>query len=252
MTRKIFTIIGSCLAVAAMTVFNMPKAEAQTTGTKECRAVDSFAVDSFIEVSGYAEKEVAPDTFYLRVDIRESDSKGRKTVAEQEKEMLRYLKSQGMDVEKQLTRLNLGSNFYSKRTNYATASYSLKLKDTDNVAQIWRGLDQLGLSSVSFVKAECSKLDQIKEEVRRDAVLNAKKQAQIMADALGQTLGPAFYVNGGYSSNASYNVQPRLMMKSMAYSSAENDTIAVEEEEQISFNDIKVNITLTVKFVLNM
>ena len=246
MTRKIFTIIGSCIAVAAMTVFNMPKAEAQTIGTKECRAVDSF-----IEVSGYAEKEVAPDTFYLRIDIRESDSKGRKTVAEQEKEMLKYLKSQGLDVEKQLTRLNLGSNFYSKRTNYATASYSLKLKDTDNVAQIWRGLDQLGLSSVSFVKAECSKLDQIKEEVRRDAVLNAKKQAQIMADALGQTLGPAFYVNGGYSSNASYNVQPRLMMKSMAYST-ENDTIAVEEEEQISFNDIKVNITLTVKFVLNM
>lgn len=205
------------------------------------------AYPSYIEVNGSAEKEVAPDVFYLRIEINEQNSKGKKSVEEQQKSMLSALKSLGIDIEKQLVRTSLSSSFYNRRTNLSTATYQLKVNTAEAVSSVWQRLDGLGISDVSFIKAEYSKIEELKDQVRQEAVRNAKKQAESMAGAIGQTVGKCFYINGGYSGNSVLYAQPRMAAKGMMMD------YAVEEaavEESIEFDNIKVSQNISAKFVL--
>ena len=62
----------------------------------------TFLDQPYIEVTGRAEMEVAPDEIYVRITINEQDSKGKTTVLQQEKDMVRRLKDLGIDVDKKL------------------------------------------------------------------------------------------------------------------------------------------------------
>ena len=62
----------------------------------------TFLDQPYIEVTGRAEMEVAPDEIYVRITINEQDSKGKTTVLQQEKDMVRRLKDLGIDVDEKL------------------------------------------------------------------------------------------------------------------------------------------------------
>lgn len=234
MKNEIYICMIAGLLFAGMTAFN---AKAQN--------VEAFP--SYIEVNGNAEKEVAPDVFYLRIEINEQDSKGKKTVEQQQKNMLSALKALGLDVEKQLVRTSLSSSFYNRKTNLSTATYQLKVNSAESVSSVWQKLDDLGISNVSFIKAEYSKIDELKDEVRQEAVRNAKRQAESMAGAIGQTVGECFYINGGYSGNSVLYAQPRMAAKNMMMDYTESASV---EEEAIEFDNIKVSQNISAKFVL--
>lgn len=209
-----------------------------------CKAQNN---DSFVEVNASAEKEVAPDVFYLRVDIREEDSKGKKTLEQQQKSLLSLLRSMNVNTETQLSRLSLSSAYNTRRNNYAQATYQVKLFDSDTLFKLWQKLDDAGFSSVSFVKAECSTLEQVKDEVRKMAVVNARNQARSMAQAIGQDIGRCFWINGGYASSPVVYAQPRMMMKSNAMDGA----MAEEQEtDTVLFSNVKVTANVSAKFVL--
>lgn len=72
------------------------------------------AFPSYIQVNGRAEKEIAPDEFYLQIIINERDSKGKISVESQQRDMIAALKRAGVDVEKQLKMANLSSEFFKK------------------------------------------------------------------------------------------------------------------------------------------
>ena len=55
----------------------------------------NFIDQPYLEVNGRAEMEVAPDEIYVRITINEQDSKGKVTVLQQEKDMVRRLKDLG-------------------------------------------------------------------------------------------------------------------------------------------------------------
>ena len=50
------------------------------------------AFPSYIQVNGRAEKEIAPDEFYLQIIINERDSKGKISVESQQRDMIAALK----------------------------------------------------------------------------------------------------------------------------------------------------------------
>lgn len=215
------------------------------TGFAKAQTQEAFP--SYVEVNASAEKEVAPDTFYIRIDIDELDSKGKKSLDQMQNDMMKTLRQHGIDTEKQLVRLSLNSSYFNRKNNMASASYQLKLNDAVTVAKVWQSLDALGLSRISFVKAEYSKIDSLRNEARKEAMLNARSQASIMAEAVGQTIGKCFYINGGYSGNSVVYAQPRL--KSMAYM-ADSVNAAPEQEENIQFDNIKITANVSAKFVL--
>ena len=139
------------------------------------------AFPSYIQVNGRAEKEIAPDEFYLQIIINERDSKGKISVESQQRDMIAALKRAGVDVEKQLKMANLSSEFFKKNTSVATAKYQLQLGSSAMVAKVWQALDGLGISNVSILKVSHSKIEQYKAEVRVEAMQNARQSAATLA-----------------------------------------------------------------------
>lgn len=213
-------------------------ANAQTSGEK---------FNSYIEVSGYAEQEVAPDVFYMNIIIDEKDSKGRISLQSQETSMTQALQSLGIDTGSQLKRLSLSSSFYKKKDNLASGTYQLKLNRAEDVSRVWGALDNLGVSDVEFIKAEFSAIDSLRNEVRCRAVKNAREQAESMAGAVGQTIGKCFHIYAGQSGNAVLYAQPR-MTKAVMMDSVNG--LGFNEEESIEFSSIKVAVNVSAKFVL--
>lgn len=208
------------------------------------KAQEIEAYPSYVDASGYAEREVAPDVFYMQVVLNETDSKGRISVESQQRQMLAALRSIGIDTEKQVTRLSLASEYHNRRSNYSAASYQIKLKKAEDVSNVWQKLDEIGVSDVSFTKAEYSGIEALKKEVRQEAVRNAQEIASSMAEAIGQSIGKCFYISSGYSGNTVLYAQPRKSMAMMTM-----DAMAVEEES-IEFDNIKVTVNVSTKFVL--
>ena len=205
------------------------------------------AFPSYIQVNGRAEREIAPDEFYLQIVINERDSKGKVSVESQQRDMIAALKRLGVNVEKQLKVANLSSEFFKKNTSVATAKYQLQLGSSAAVGKVWQALDGLGISNVSILKVSHSQLERYKSEVRVEAMRNAKQNAATLAEAIGQTIGKCFYV---YDSNN--DVMPvfynnmAVMRSAKAFDAAE----AAAEEEPLDFKTIKLQYSVQAKFVL--
>ena len=205
------------------------------------------AFPGYIQVNGRAEREIAPDEFYLQIVINERDSKGKVSVESQQRDMIAALKRLGVNVEKQLKVANLSSEFFKKNTSVATAKYQLQLGSSAEVGKVWQALDGLGISNVSILKVSHSQLERYKSEVRVEAMRNAKQNAATLAEAIGQTIGKCFYV---YDSNN--DVMPvfynnmAVMRSAKAFDAAE----AAAEEEPLDFKTIKLQYSVQAKFVL--
>lgn len=205
------------------------------------------AYPSYIQVTGRAEKELTPDEFYLQIVINERDSKGRISVENQQRDMVAALRKLGVDVEKQLKMANLSSEFFKKNTSVAMAKYQLQLGSSGEVAKVWQTLDGLGISNVSILKVTHSQLDKYKQEVRLEAMRNARESAQEMAGAIGQTIGKCFYI---YDSNS--NVLPVMYDNAVLMRSAKAaaDAESAAGEDPLEFKTIKLEYGVQAKFVL--
>ena len=205
------------------------------------------AFPSYIQVNGRAEKEITPDEFYLQIIINERDSKGKISVESQQRDMIATLKRLGVDIEKQLKVANLSSEFFKKNTSVATAKYQLQLGSSAEVSKVWQALDGLGISNVSILRVGHSKIEQYKEQVRIEAMQNARQSAAMLAEAIGQQIGKCFYI---YDSNN--DVMPvfynnMAVMRSAKAAGFAEDAAA---DEPLDFKTIKLQYGVQAKFVL--
>lgn len=205
------------------------------------------AYPSYIQTNGRAEMEITPDEFYLQIVINERDSKGKISVESQQRDMVAALKRLGIDVDKQLKVANLSSEFFKKNTSVASAKYQLQLGSSAEVGPVWQALSDLGISNVSILKVSHSEIGRYKEQVRIEAVRNARQNAETLAEAIGQRVGKCFYI---YDSNS--DVLPvmydnaMLMRSAKAYGTAETAV----EEEPLEFKTIRLEYNVQTKFVL--
>lgn len=202
----------------------------------------------YIQVNGRAEKEVTPDEFYLSIVLDESDTKGKVAIAAQRADMIKALKGIGVDVEKQLKVVDFSSAYFKKTSSLSTAKYQLTLPSPEMVAKTYTALGKLGISNINIDRVSHSKINELKNAVRVEAMRNAKATATALAEAVGQKVGKCFYI---YDSNS--DVTPRyyangLVMRAMA---AKADSFeASAEEESLDFKTIKLSYDVSAKFVL--
>ena len=151
---------------------------------------------NYIAVNGYAEREVTPNEIYISITIDESSSRnGKTTVAEQERRMVDALEKIGIDTE---TLLQVGdmsgdlTNYLLRRDRVQTSkNYVLKVGDATTMASVFQTLGDLGVSSISLMKATRNDIEQIQLELRAEAMRNAKTIADTLAEAIGQKAGKA-------------------------------------------------------------
>lgn len=205
---------------------------------------------SYIQVTGRAEKEVVPDEFYLSVIINERDSKGRISVESQQRDMIAALRRLGIDVEKQLKVANLSSEFFKKNTSVATAKYQLLLHSAVEVSNVWQALDKLGISDVTIQRVSHSQLAALKEQVRIEAIRNARKGAETLAGAIGQKVGKCFYIWDANNDVMPAYYDNAVAVRSMKLMDAAGMAEGAQEEEALDFKTIKLHYNVQTKFVL--
>lgn len=201
-----------------------------------------------VVVNGYAERKVTPDKFTIAITISETDSKGRISLDEQERSIIKSLKSAGFDTDEAL-RLKNNYSSYMRRGALATRDYELVVHGAERLSVALATLEELNLHSVSLSRATCTNLDAIREELRREAMRDAKHNAEVLAGAIEQEIGPCTYIHD-YNSNGDVYFSVNRAMKSRAYAIDSAAETYEEVSEPIEFAETTISHTIQAKFQL--
>jgi len=157
----------------------------------------NFIDQNYIEVTGKAEMEIAPDEIYIRILINEKDFKG-KTLSDIEKSMYEKLKELGIDISKDLAIKDFVSNFqyywFIKADPRLTKEYQLQVHDAQTAGSVFIELQKLGISNASISRIENSKIIDYRREVKIAAIKAAQDKAKELALAINQDIGRAIYI----------------------------------------------------------
>ncbi len=241
MKSKSFICAGALAAMMLLAGATQTAAQGHFTTSNE-------QTPDYIQVEGYAVREVTPDEFWLSITITERDSKGKISVEEQQRAMLSVLKGIGIDPEKQLKMADNSSEYARRKQALATAHYELKLPSAEQMHDAWAALSELNLSKVELSKASYSKMESLRSELRQEAIRNARQGADELASAIGQRAGRCYRIidrnDRLYPSYEDHAVQLR---SKNAVSFAE---FAEDGATAIDFRPFKLHYQLEACFVL--
>jgi len=202
---------------------------------------------NYIEVTGKAEMEVAPDEIFIQIFINESDYKGKQTLEILERNMLKKLQEIGIDLKKEFAVNDISSNFkdyWIKKTDIFTSKQYQVIVHTAPVAgRVFRELEGLGISNISIEKVDNSEIEKFKKEVKVKAIQAAKEKAESLSGAIGQTIGKAIYIRESEPLYAP--VMANTMMKARGM-----ELDASYTEPDIEFEKIKLEYSVDVYFEL--
>lgn len=222
-----------CMAVA--TLFIASAAQAQEP--KE---------QNYIEVSARAEKQITPDEIYLSINLNELNSKGKISVEKQEADMIKALRGLKIDVEKDLTVQDLGSDlqkyFLRKDNILASKSYVLKVNTAAQAMAALEALNAVNISDISLLRTGISpQLEkQTKDELLTEAAKKAKENAQILATAVGSQAGQVIYIQNYYNFVQPYNFAMKTSRAMVADGANVYESAPVLE---VSKTPVSVNVT---------
>ena len=169
--------------------------------------------------------EVAPDEIYVRITINEQDSKGKVTVLQQEKDMVRRLKDLGIDVEKKLVVQDMSSDLFKRKDVSTSKTYQLEVNSATQLAHVFQALQALAISPMLRSSVPTFRIwNELRQQVRAAAAKAAQQNAQVLASALGRKAGKALFVQDySYSARPYANI---MMAKSAVMDMAAEATAA--------------------------
>lgn len=200
-----------------------------------------------VTVNGSSQIKVTPDVLYLSIKLDETDSKGKVTLDEQRKAMFDALRKCRIDIEKQLSVVDMSSSFFKKRSSLSSSQYELKVGSADEARKVFEALDAAGVSNVELARTTCSKLDEYRAEARIAAIKNARERAEQLAGAVGQSIGPCFEITD-YTTDAQPVMRANLMMKNSA---AYDEATAAGTEPEVDFKQMTITYNVSARFYLN-
>jgi uncharacterized protein len=230
------------LTLLALLLFLLISANSQTK---------NFIDQPYIEVSGSADTLVTPNEIYIRILISEKDNRDRVSIEELEQQMVSALKGLGLNTEKDLTTFDMTSNFKSyllkSKDIIKTKIYSLKVTEAITASNVFIKLEEIGISNTSIEKVDHSNLDNLKNEMRTKAIIDAKKRAVALTQPLNQNIGAAINIVDA-DNNVSRQLQGRLA--GIQIRGTSSFKAKYEDLPKIEFEKIKVTASINAKFIL--
>lgn len=189
----------------------------------------NFIDQPYLETSARADTLVAPDLIYLQIQIAETDSRNKVSVEKQENQMADVLKKLEIDLSKQLSLSDVGSNFkkyfLKEKGVVKRKSFDLVVYDAQTAGMVILGLEGVGISNVTLWKTAYSQMDLLKLELKSKAVMLAQKQAEYLVKLLptkvsypihivdrtysyAEDYGPASFQVRAFNSESEPNPQP--------------------------------------------
>ena len=206
----------------------------------------TFIDQPYIEVNGSADSLVTPNEIFIKIIISEKDTKDRVSVEEQENKMIPALKSMNINTDKYLTNSDMMSNYkfhlLKQKDVIKTKEYILKVKDANTLNKVFIKLEELGISNTSIDRVNHSDLENIKNACRSKAIENARQKALALTRPINQSIGNAIFITDN-EANYAVPYAARGMMVMM-------DKAVDNQESNIQFEKIKVEASISAKFIL--
>jgi len=135
---------------------------------------------------------------------------------------IEYLKESGVESKNIQTQfLNVSVQYRDRQAKipryYANQTIEVKLEDISTFESINAGLLERGITGLRGPRFASSKMRMHKQNARIEAVKSAKKQAELLAGALDQTVGVAITIDD----RTQQGYQPVLVQRSMMAADAE-------------------------------
>lgn len=211
-------------------------------------AQKNFIDQPYIETGASADTLVMPDRIYLSIILSEADSKGKKSVEDLERAMEKKLKELNIDTKKDLTLMELGSNyksyFLSGQKVNKTKAYSLLVRDAMTAGKVLAGLESVDIANVRVREKSYSKEEELFTALKVKAINKARKDSQVLATAAGKKLGDVLYI----SANADrYFRSYDNMEAAMALSAMETVPPPIE----VDFQEIAFSASVRITFKMD-
>lgn len=213
-------------------------------------AQKNFLDQAYVEVSAEADTLVIPDRIYLSIEINEADSKNKKSVEQQEKELERVLKQLNINTEEDLSLSDISSNFKSyflkKQNILKYKQYELLVRDATTAGKVLTALEQVGVSNVRISRLEYSKKEETLLDLKAKAISKTKKSAQVMTKPLNQKVGKAVFIADDNSYNYEYEDYSNKYLVASTV-----DLEADEASIETDFKKIKLHAKVFVRYLLD-
>jgi hypothetical protein len=210
----------------------------------------NFIDQNYIEVTGNSEMEISPDLIYIKILINEKDNKNKTSLSDRENIMISKLKEIGIDINKDLLVKDISSNFkfywLNKSEILLAKEYQLLVRDGKTASKVFIELENIGISSVTIDRLDNSNIQKYRKEVKIDAIKAAKEKAELLATAIGQSIGRAIYVQE--LEGVAPNISNRIMIRGMSSNSSLYGSRAPEAD--IDFEKIKLEYSIICRFEL--
>ena len=201
-----------------------------------------------VSVNGSSQLKVLPDEIYLKIKLDESDTKGKVTLEEQRRSMFAALKKAGVDAEKQLSVVDMNSSYYRRKGSLAVTQYELKVATAEAVGKVFEALEKAGIPNVNVTRTAYSKMEELRSEARKAAMVNAQQRARELAEAVGQSVGACYEINDYTTTTQPVVYRSKVMLAN----SASLDGATEEAEPNVEFEQIVVSYNVSAKFLLNL
>ncbi len=218
-------------------------------------AQKNFLDQPYIEVSASADTLVVPDRIYVSITLNEADSKNKKSVEEQEKQLETILKKLKINTDKDLSVLGYSSDFkkyFLKGQNILkTKKYSLLVRDAYTLGNVIISLEEAGISNTEVEKVEYSKSKELLLELKSEAVKKSRITADKLVKPLNQKAGKALYIsdtNYGGIEDYEYVTVRNIALQEMDY---KKESASEEFLRKLDFQKIKFSTTVYVKYQLD-
>ena len=218
-------------------------------------AQKNFLDQPYIEVAATVDTLVVPDRIYVSITLNEADSKNKKSVEEQEKQLEMILKKLKINTDKDLSVLGYSSDFkkyFLKGQNILkTKKYSLLVRDAYTLGNVLISLEEAGISNTEVEKVEYSKSKELLLELKSEAVKRSRITADKLVKPLNQKAGKALYISDtNYGGIEDYEY---VTVKDIAFQEIEYKKEGASEEflRKLDFQKIKFSTTVYVKYQLD-
>ena len=168
-----------------------------------------------IEVTGTAEQEVTPDIINVSISLQEyMDGRKKIEIDQLENQLEKAVRDAGIAKEDfTISDVSGWNNTYQKKKNpdfLASKQYSIRFHDLNRYNQILSQVDSKGIQSTNITSYDYSKIGQLKNELKLNALLSAKDKATYLLNGIGEKPGRPISITEIDNSNYP---QPRIMFK---------------------------------------
>ena len=218
-------------------------------------AQKNFLDQPYIEVGATVDTLVVPDRIYVSITLNEADSKNKKSVEEQEKQLETILKKLKINTDKDLSVLGYSSDFkkyfLKGQSILKTKKYSLLVRDAYTLGNVLISLEEAGISNTEVEKVEYSKSKELLLELKSEAVKRSRITADKLVKPLNQKAGKALYISDtNYGGIGDYELTTNeiFSLQEMDY---KKESASEEFLRKLDFQKIKFSTTVYVKYQLD-